>query len=126
MFRPFHKKAGFVTNLDRRGVRDEVERLGRLAEKATQKEMNGRSGVTWTTDHWISSNNETYTIVTAHYIGDNWKLQSAVLDFKVFMEELWVNAYIMISYLSSKNLEQVPRWYWIQLVLLIRLELWGR
>ena len=84
MFRPFHQKAGFITNLDRRGIRDEVERLGRLAEKATQKEMNGRSGVAWTTDHWTSSNDGTYTTVTVHYIDDNWKLQSAVLDFKVF------------------------------------------
>ena len=46
--------------------------------------MRGRRGVTWTTDHWTSSNNETYTTVTAHYIDDRWKLQSAVLDFKVF------------------------------------------
>ena len=84
MFRPFHKNASLITNLDRRSIRDEVERLGRLAEKATQMEMNGRSGLSWTTDHWTSPNDETYTTVTAHYVDDNWKLQSAVLDFKVF------------------------------------------
>jgi len=84
MFKPFNKKASLITNFDRRGIRDEVERLGRSAEKATQKEMGGRRGVVWTTDHWTSSNDETYTTVTAHYIDDHWKLQSAVLDFKDF------------------------------------------
>jgi len=84
MFKPFNKNASLITNFDRRGIRDKVERLGRLAEKATEKEMSGRRGVAWTTDHWTSSNDETYTTVTAHYIDDHWKLQSAVLDFKVF------------------------------------------
>jgi len=80
----FNKNARLITNFDRRCIRDEVEKLGRLAEKATEKEMGGRRGVAWTTDHWTSSNDETYTTVTAHYIDDHWKLQSAVLDFKVF------------------------------------------
>ena len=77
MFKPFNKNASLITNFDRRGIRDEVERLGRLAEKATEKEMGGRRGVAWTTDHWTSS-------MTTHYIDDHWKLQSPVLDFKVF------------------------------------------
>jgi len=46
--------------------------------------MGGRKGVARTTDHWTSPNDETYTTVTAHYIDDDWKLQSAVLNFKVF------------------------------------------
>ncbi len=94
MFRSFHKKAGFITNLDRRGIRDEVERLGRLVEKATQKEMNGRSGVAWTTDHWTSSNNE----ITLMIIG-SCNQQCSILKF--LMEELRANAYIMYKYLDG-------------------------
>ena len=63
MFEPLNKMASLITNFDRRGIRKEGERLGQLAQKATKKEMGGRKGTAWTTGHWISSNDETYTTV---------------------------------------------------------------
>jgi len=63
MFEPLNKMASLITNFDRRGIRKEGERLGQLAQKATKKEMDGRKGTAWTTGHWISSNDETYTTV---------------------------------------------------------------
>lgn len=57
--------------------------LGQYAMEATKLELRGKK-MAWTTDHWTGPNNMTYTTLTAHYIDDDWKLQSACLDFKVF------------------------------------------
>ena len=35
-------------------------------------------------DHWTGPNDKTYTTITAHYIGNDWVMRSAILDFKVF------------------------------------------
>ena len=40
--------------------------------------------IAWTTDHWTGPNDETYSTVTAHFITEDWLMESCVLDFKVF------------------------------------------
>jgi len=37
MFKPLNKNASLITNFDRRGIREELERLGRLDEKPQKR-----------------------------------------------------------------------------------------
>jgi hypothetical protein len=83
MFNPLNRNAAAIVNIGRRGIREHAMTLGRFAERATELEVNGRE-ISWTTDHWTGPNDETYSTVTAHYVGNDWKLQSVILDFKVF------------------------------------------
>lgn len=58
-------------------------KLGRYAGEAVLLELKGQR-LSWTNDHWTGPNDETYTTVTGHYISNDWQMQSACLDFKVF------------------------------------------
>jgi len=83
MFKPLNKRSGEIVNIDDRGMREMANKMGKYAEEATLKEIKDCE-VAWTTDHWTGPNDESYSTVTAHYIDENWVLQSAILDFKVF------------------------------------------
>lgn len=63
IFKPLHKKADEITNLDSRAIREHVMLLGRLAKAATEIEMTDRE-MSWTTDHWSGPNDQTYTTLT--------------------------------------------------------------
>ena len=58
-------------------------KLGRYAGESVLLELKGQR-LSWTNDHWTGPNDETYTTVTGHYISNDWQMQSACLDFKVF------------------------------------------
>ncbi len=83
LFRPFHKDADQITNVSRYRVREEIMSLGGLAIKATKLEVEKHKG-SWTTDHWTGCDDATYTTTTFHFIKKDWKLQSLIVDFKVF------------------------------------------
>ena len=83
MFEPLNKKAHEIVNVDRKSIREMVMHHGRLAEQATQIEMEGQEGV-WTTDHWKGPNYQTYLTVTVHFISANWSPVWCILDLKVF------------------------------------------
>ena len=57
--------------------------MGRHDMKATIKELKG-SPMSWTTDHWTIPNDESHSTLTGHCTDDDWNIQSALLDFKVF------------------------------------------
>jgi len=83
MFLPLNKHADQIVNTSRRAIREKVYDLGRYTEQASYKEICGRE-LAWTTDHWTGPNDETYSDVTGHWISDDWVMNSALLDFKVF------------------------------------------
>jgi hypothetical protein len=83
MFEPLNKKAHEIVNVDCKSIREVVMRHGSLAKQATQIEME-RQEVAWTTDHWTELNDQTYWIVTVHFISANWSHVSCILDLKVF------------------------------------------
>jgi hypothetical protein len=83
MFHTLNRNSSSIVNIRRRSIREQAMTLGRYAERATELEVLGRE-ISWTTDHWTGPNDETYTTVSGHYIGHDWVLQSAILDFKVF------------------------------------------
>ena len=85
MFVPLNKDALNIVNVDRKGVRQDIMYLGKVAEEATFREISSEGHkISWTSDHWTGPNKETYSTVTGHYIDDNWNLKSNVLDFSVF------------------------------------------
>jgi hypothetical protein len=83
MFEPLNKKAPEIVNVDCKSICKVVMRHGRLAEEATQIEMEGQE-VAWTTDHWTGSKDQIYSTVTAHFISANWSHELCILDLKVF------------------------------------------
>jgi hypothetical protein len=83
MFNPLNRNAASIVIISRRGLREHAMTLGRYAERATEIEINNHE-ISWTTDHWTGPNDEIYSTVTSHYMGNNWTLQSAILEFKVF------------------------------------------
>ncbi len=82
MFCPFHKDAHLITSISADRVREEIFKLGSLAEKVTTIEVAAYKG-SWTNDHWTGKDDATYSTTTFHYI-KNWKLCNIVVDFKVF------------------------------------------
>ena len=83
MFTVVNKKASQIVNIGPERVRDQVMKFGLIAERATKLELNGVK-IAWTTDHWTSPNDQSFTTLTAHYIDNIWQMRSACLDFKVF------------------------------------------
>ena len=53
-----------------------------MAKDAVGLEMENKTGVSWTSDHWTTTKNETITTTSCHYI-EKWKLLNAMIDFKV-------------------------------------------
>ena len=104
MFKPLNKRWNEVVNVDMRGIREETMTMGRYAQEATLKELRGRA-ISWTTDHWTGPNNESYTTLTAHYIDENWSIQSALLDFiRCFMAGLRESSYMPTFKVCSRSL----------------------
>lgn len=66
MFKPFNKKVGQVTNIERRDICEEVMKYGRHAKKSTVLEIE----IVWTTGHWTGPNDWIYPTEIAHYITD--------------------------------------------------------
>ena len=83
LFTVVNKNASQIVNIGPERVRDQVMKFGLIAERATQLELNGVK-IAWTTDHWTSPNDQSFTTLTAHYIDNIWQMRSACLDFKVF------------------------------------------
>ena len=83
LFTVVNKNASQIVNIGPERVRDQVMKFGLIAERATRLELNGVK-IAWTTDHWTSPNDQSFTTLTAHYIDNIWQMRSACLDFKVF------------------------------------------
>jgi hypothetical protein len=83
LFTVVNKNASQIVNIGPERVRDQVMKFGLIAERATQLDLNGVK-IAWTTDHWTSPNDQSFTTLTAHYIDNIWQMRSACLDFKVF------------------------------------------
>lgn len=57
-------------------LKHEVER-----QKLAEKLKNNKSKISFTTDIWTSPATQSYMAVTAHFIDEDWKLMSTLLDF---------------------------------------------
>ena len=83
MFEPLNKKAPEIVNVNHKSICEAVMHHGRLAEEATQIEMEGQE-VARSTDHCTGLNDQMYSTVTAHFISANWSHVLCILDLKVF------------------------------------------
>ena len=84
MFNPIEhmNDASAIVNINADKIRSRILTLGRIAKEATGLEMS-KHKVSITSDHWTSPNHDTYSVITSHWIED-WRMQSAIMDFKVF------------------------------------------
>ena len=83
MFGPFHVSSASITKTgNMNAIREEVYKYGVMAKDAVGLEMENKTGVSWTSDHWTTTKNETITTTSCHYI-EKWKLLNAMIDFKV-------------------------------------------
>lgn len=82
MFHPLHDKAPAILSIGRHKIREEIVKTGTVAVDATTKELH-KHYLAITTDHWTSPADDTYSVVTGHYIED-WNLCSVIIDFKVW------------------------------------------
>ncbi len=107
LLRPFHKDADQITNVSRDRVREDIMSLGGLAIKATKLEVEKHKG-SWTTDHWTGCDDATYTTTTFHFIKKDWKLQSLIVDFKVFHgttsgEAIYIDQVTVLEKFTTKS-----------------------
>eukprot|EP00804_Cyclotella_cryptica_P020067 CCRYP_014870-RA/>CCRYP_014870-RA protein AED:0.47 eAED:0.47 QI:0/0/0/0.5/0/0.5/2/0/534 len=83
MFDAFsHDACKIVTRANRASVRENLRLYGLLTKLTTKLDMKKHKG-SWTSDHWTSSTNETYTCNTFHYI-ENWEKHNRLIDLEVF------------------------------------------
>jgi hypothetical protein len=77
------KKANKLFLVTTEKVRDGILKLGKIAKDATKRELKLHKFAI-TTDHWTGPNDETYTVLTGHYITRDWTYTSCIMDFKVW------------------------------------------
>jgi hypothetical protein len=77
------KKANKLFLVTAEKVRDGILKLGKIAKEATKQELKLHKFAI-TTDHWTGPNDETYTVLTGHYITRDWMYTSCIMDFKVW------------------------------------------
>lgn len=68
-------------SIGRKAIRAECLRVYKKEKEVLKSVLRGVSSISLTTDLWTSNQTLSYMCVVAHYIDDNWKIQTRVLGF---------------------------------------------
>uniref|UniRef100_A0A8I6YPD9 Uncharacterized protein n=1 Tax=Hordeum vulgare subsp. vulgare TaxID=112509 RepID=A0A8I6YPD9_HORVV len=67
--------------IGRKAIRAECMRVYKKEKEVLKSVLRGVSSISLTTGLWTSNQTLSYMCVVAHYIDDNWKMQTHVLGF---------------------------------------------